>query len=89
VLQGFRRGHEFTRAHQLMMALHCVDLGGPRITIRAAQNYRFLRGLGITVRGVIDTIIATYCIESGDKLLYCDRDFDPFVAHLGLQTAMP
>jgi predicted nucleic acid-binding protein len=33
----------------------------------------------------IDTIIATSCIESGMALLYADRDFDPFVRHLGLQ----
>ncbi|MGH9436134.1 MAG: type II toxin-antitoxin system VapC family toxin, partial [Terriglobia bacterium] len=33
-------------------------------------------------------IIATRCIESGYPLLYSDRDFDPFVKHLGLQSAL-
>jgi len=42
--------------------------------------------LGVTVRKTIDTIIATRCIESGYDLLHNDRDFDPFVEHLGLRV---
>jgi hypothetical protein len=34
-------------------------------------------------------VIATRCIESGHTLLYSDRDFDPFVLHLGLRSALP
>jgi len=58
------------------------------IAIQAARNYRRLRSLGVTVRKTIDTIIATRCIEDDFTLLYSDRDFDPFVKHLGLQSAM-
>ncbi len=36
----------------------------------------------------MDTRIATRCIESDYALLYSDCDFDPFVAHLGLSSAM-
>lgn len=36
----------------------------------------------------IDTLIATSCIEKGLALLYSDKDFDPFVEHLELQSAM-
>ena len=49
---------------------------------------RKLRALGITVRKTVDTIIATRCIEDDFALLYSDRDFDPFVKHLGLRSAM-
>ena len=51
-------------------------------------NFRALRLLGITARKTIDTVIATRCIESRLALLYSDRDFDPFVEHLGLRSAM-
>jgi predicted nucleic acid-binding protein len=44
--------------------------------------------LGITVRKTIDTLIATGCIEKGLALLYSDKDFDAFVEHLGLQSAI-
>ncbi len=33
-------------------------------------------------------LTATSCVESDYALLYSDRDFDPFVEHLGLSSAM-
>jgi hypothetical protein len=47
-----------------------------------------LRALGITVGKATDTVIATRCIEDDFELLYGNRDFDPFVEHLGLRSAM-
>jgi len=46
-----------------------------------------LRAFGVTVRKTIDTLIATCCIENGSTLLHADRDFEPFVTHLGLQSS--
>jgi predicted nucleic acid-binding protein len=60
-----------------------------KTAIEAASYYRFLRKKSITVRKTIDVIIATRCILNNLPLLYSDRDFDPFVKHLGLQSAMP
>jgi hypothetical protein len=87
VLQGFRNDRDFDRARSLLVSLDVVQLAGIEISIAAAKNFRKLRGLGVTVRKTIDTIIATRCIESGYPLLYSDRDFDPFVEHLGLRAA--
>jgi len=47
-----------------------------------------LRSKGIAVRKTIDTIIATRCIEDEIALLFSDRDFQPFVYHLGLLSAV-
>jgi predicted nucleic acid-binding protein len=88
VLQGFDSQSDFNTALRLLTSLSVVDIGGHDIAIQAARNFRILRGLGVTVRKTIDTLIATRCIESGYRLLYSDRDFDPFVAHLGLVSAM-
>lgn len=88
VLQGFRSDRDFEQARQLLTSLAVVDVGGRDITLQAARNFRTLRALGVTVRKTIDTIIATRCIESGFALLYSDRDFDPFVKHLALRSAM-
>jgi predicted nucleic acid-binding protein len=71
-----------------MTSLVIVDLVGQAIAIQSAKNFRVLRALGITVRKTIDTVIATRCVESGLSLLYSDRDFDPFVEHLGLRSAL-
>jgi predicted nucleic acid-binding protein len=87
VLQGFISDRDFNQARKLMTSLVLVDLAGQNIAIQAAKNFRVLRSLGVTVRKTIDTVIATRCIEGGLPLLYSDRDFDPFVEHLGLRSA--
>ena len=86
VLQGFTEEHDFNEARKMLTSLMVVDLGGREIAIQAAKNFRALRVLGVTVRGTIDTVIATRCIESGYDLLHNDRDFDPFTKHLGLRV---
>ena len=88
VLQGFVSDRDFNQARKLMTSLVVVDLAGQGIAIQAARNFRALRKLGVTVRKTIDTVIATRCIESKMHLLYSDRDFDPFVEHLGLRSAL-
>lgn len=88
VLQGFRSDSEFEQARRLLATLDIVTLGGPEIALQAARNFRALRARGITTRKTIDTIIATRCIVGDYALLYSDRDFDPFVEHLGLRSAL-
>jgi hypothetical protein len=88
VLQGFTSDRDFDTALRLLTSLEIVPVTGETTALDAARNCRRLRMLGVTVRKTIDTLIATRCIERGDALLYSDRDFDPFVAHLGLRSAM-
>jgi len=87
VLQGFRSDTDFRAASALLANLTIYDLLGGRLALKAAQNYRSLRARGITVRKTADTIIATFSIANGIPLLFSDRDFEPFVEHLGLQVA--
>lgn len=89
VLQGFASERDFDQARKLLTALPVVPLVGGTVALQAARNYRYLRTQGVTVRKTIDTLIATSCIEHGYTLLYSDRDFDPFVQHLGLGSALP
>jgi predicted nucleic acid-binding protein len=86
VLQGFADERDFNAARKMLASLTAVQLGGQEIAIQAAKNFRALRVLGVTVRKTIDTVIATWCIESGYDLLHDDRDFDPFAKHLGLRV---
>lgn len=88
ILQGFVSDRDFNQAKKLLSSVTIVEMVGQDIAIQAARNFRTLRARGITVRKTIDTLIATRCIESGLILLYSDRDFDPFVEHLGLRSAM-
>ena len=88
VLQGFISEQDFNQAKNLLTALPVVPLVGAAVALQAARNFRELRALGVTVRKTIDTLIATSCIENGYTLLDSDRDFDPFVEHLGLLSAL-
>jgi predicted nucleic acid-binding protein len=87
VLQGFASDRDFNRARKLLASVPLIPLVGEDIAFQAAKNFRKLRTLGITIRKTIDTLIATSCIEKKFSLLYSDRDFDPFVQHLGLRSA--
>ncbi|MBV1838566.1 MULTISPECIES: PIN domain nuclease [Acetobacter] len=88
VLQGFASERDFNKARRLLGALDLVEIGGRDVMIEAARYFRDLRARGITIRKTIDTLIATRCIVSGYRILYSDRDFDPFVTHLGLERVV-
>lgn len=88
VLQGFGSERDFNDAKRLLTSLLVVELGGQDIAVQAARNFCILRTQDVTIRKTIHTIIATRCIESDFTLLHSDRDFDPFVRHLGLRSAM-
>ncbi len=88
VLQGLDDERDFSNARNLLTSLMVVELSGREIAVQAAKNFRALRRLGVTVRKTIDTVIATRCIEDGYELLHADRDFEPFVKHLGLRAVV-
>jgi predicted nucleic acid-binding protein len=88
VLQGVRETEAFDRTLARMSLFDQISVCDPATAIAAARHFRTLRGLGITVRKTIDTLIATRCILDDVALLYRDRDYDPFVRHLGLRPAL-
>lgn len=59
-------------------------MSSPDLAIKAAANYRALRGRGHTVRKTVDLLVGTFCVERGLALLHRDRDFEPMARHLGL-----
>ena len=88
VLRGVRGSRRFQEVRDMLLEYQVFLMGGVELAVKAAQNYRELRRRGITVRGPIDCLIATFCIENGHQLLHNDRDFDQFEQHLGL-TVVP
>jgi predicted nucleic acid-binding protein len=88
VLQGFDRQSDHNWALSEFLLLTPLAIVGTLIARQGASNYRTLRAKGITVRKTIDTLIATRCIVDAIPLLFSDRDFQPFVEHLGLIDAM-
>ncbi|MEY4807968.1 MAG: hypothetical protein RLZZ206_2357 [Cyanobacteriota bacterium] len=87
VMQGFRTDQDVATARQLFRSLALLPMLGGSNAWKAAENVRQLRRKGITVRKTVDGIIATACIEANLPLLFSDRDFQPYVEHLGLELA--
>lgn len=53
----------------------------------AAALYRNCRRNGVTVRRLIDCLIAAVAIRSGTPILHADADFDVLAAHTPLRVA--
>lgn len=87
VLQGFRQDRDHAAARAALLATTVVPMLGVANALASADAYRTLRKRGVTVRKTIDVVIATYCLEVDMPLLFTDRDFEPFVEHLGLRAA--
>jgi len=88
VLQGFRHDKDYKTAKRLLGELTTFELLGTKMAVKTADNFRKLRKKGITIRKTADVIIASFCIEHSLALLFSDKDFKPFVEHLGLRDAI-
>lgn len=84
ILQGIKAEREYSKTKKALATLEQYEMFGHNMVERCAENFRFLRKKGITIRKTNDVIIATFCIENNLPLLFSDRDFIPFVDHLGL-----
>ena len=86
VLQGVRSETQAREVEAALRRFELVTLADPDLAVKAAENYRFLRRRGITIRATLDLIIGTFCMERGHALLHSDRDFEPMERFLGLRT---
>ena len=86
LLQGLRTDVEADRVLRGLAAFEVHTTGGQEIATASARNYRALRSRGITVRKIVDCLIATFCIEQHHRLLHRDRDYRAFEQHLGLRV---
>jgi hypothetical protein len=85
VLMGFRSDLSFWRAWKVLRRVPCLPLSTE--THRdAALLYRRLRRAGVTVRGVVDCVIAQSCIEHQGHLLTLDRDYRKIAARTRLKV---
>lgn len=89
VLQGIREDRLFDQTRDELLNFEVFQTGGSEMAIAAAQNFRALKGKGITIRKTIDCWIATFCLLHDHALLHQDRDYEPFESILGLQVVHP
>jgi predicted nucleic acid-binding protein len=86
VLRGIADPREHAVVKDVLLSFEVVTICGVDLALEAADHYRALRRLGVTVRKTIDLLIGSYCITNGCTLLHSDRDFDPMTRHLELRA---
>ena len=86
VLSGIDRDTQWKEARRALRSFRVYTLGGVELTMRCAEHQRRLRSEGAPVPGLVDCLIATFCIQSGIPLLHSDPAFEPFERHLALQS---
>jgi predicted nucleic acid-binding protein len=84
VLRGAQNDGRSARLEAALRVFPIVPVLGEFHALQAAQRYRTLRRLGVTMSKTPDLILASYCVEHGYTLLHQDRDFDRVSAQLGL-----
>src|ERR1700680_5287061 len=72
LLQGLRSEREFELVLGAIRTLAFREMVGRDVALIGARNYRLLRSKGVTVRGTIDVLIATFCLLNGHDLLHSD-----------------
>lgn len=84
VMLGIRSPQQRRESSAFFSRLPRYEMVGFAIAEQAAQNYRRLRSLGVTVRKTVHVLIGTFCAMNGFPLVHYDRDFDLMVKHIGL-----
>lgn len=76
ILQGLRSDDEAQTVEEHLRAFPILRLDSLEDFSLAADLYRTARGRGVTVRKMLDCLIAAACIRAGAPLLHADADFD-------------
>lgn len=77
---------QWKEARRALRRFGVYTLGGLELTLRCAEHQRRLRSEGAPVPGLVDCLIATFCIQGGFLLLHSDPAFQPFERYLALRA---
>jgi predicted nucleic acid-binding protein len=76
ILQGLRSDREAGLVERHLRAFPILRLDGIDDFILAADLYRRARRAGVTIRKMLDCLVAAPCVRTGAPLLHADSDFD-------------
>ena len=86
VLAGARSGRHGEQLRSLLGTVELLPVGS-QDWADAALLYRMCRVNGVTIRSMVDCVIAAVAIRHDVPVLACDRDFVALAAHTPLRLA--
>lgn len=86
ILQGIRDDKEYNEVKKSLLSFPIYSLRNHDSYIAAAELYRKCRKKGITVRTIVDLLIAQIAIENDLLLLHNDKDFDSIACTSSLKV---
>ena len=89
VLQGFPDDGDWERARRALGKFPSFSIGGSELVQQSTVHQRVLYGKGAPLPGLVDCLIATFCIQYNLALLHSDPGFEPFERYLGLKLPDP
>lgn len=89
ILRGFRSEKDANLAMGFLISFPQLEVSGPGDHIQAAALYRRARKSGVTVKGSVDLLVASLCIQHEARLLHKDRDFDQLATVSDLKVWKP
>lgn len=89
VLAGARNEGHLRMLRRLVLGCQMIPLRGLSDYEEAADIYRTCRQAGLTVRRLVDCLIATVAITANAPLLHADSDFDLIAQRTALRIATP
>ena len=84
VLQGIKREKEYQKTKEFFKDLIYLPMNYSTY-LKSAEIYRTLRKKGITIRRVLDCLIASVAIENNIPILHNDKDFLKIGKHCKLK----
>lgn len=89
VLAGARDDGHLRLLRRLVLGCQMIPVRGLSDYEEAAALYRMCRRAGLTVRRLVDCLIATVAINADASLLHADTDFDLIAQRTPLRLAHP
>jgi len=75
ILQGIRQPQRLATIRRDILNFPIIEPQAPDTYIAAAALYRSARRQGLTVRSVVDCVIAATAIDAAEPVLHHDRDY--------------
>jgi predicted nucleic acid-binding protein len=86
ILQGVPSDSEFARLRKVLSSFRVLYPMSEETYVQAAGLYRKGRKRGVTIRSLIDCLIAAIAMEHGASVLHRDRDFERISTFAPLET---